>query len=460
MGIDAVDSLLDLVGNTPLVRLDRTAQRHGLRCTLLGKLELLNPGGSVKDRPAIAMIDAAERDGKLQPGGTIVEPTSGNTGVGLAIVAARRGYSCVFVMPDKMSAEKIALLRAYGAEVVVCPTAVPPAHPDSYYSVADRITDETPGAYQPNQYRNQANPQAHYETTGPEIWEQTGGAVTHFVAGIGTGGTISGVGRALKERNRDVQIVGADPAGSVYSGGAGRPYLVEGIGEDFWPDTYDRDICDRVVMVSDRDSFLTARTFSRTEGILVGGSTGTAVWAALEVGREAGEDAVIVLLVPDSGRGYLSKVYNDDWMTEYGFLRGTGPTVGDVVASKSRGVPALVHLHPDEKVRDAIAIIQEYGVSQMPVIAAEPPIAVSEIVGAVRERELLDRAFREPATLDSPVADAMGPPLPTIGSGEPIDEAVSRLDEVSALVVVEAGQPVGIVTRSDLITFLSKRRSV
>src|SRR5262245_32098636 len=319
MAMDVADSLLDLVGNTPLMRLGRVGRE--LECDLLAKLEMLNPGGSVKDRPAVAMIDAAERDGLLRPGGTIVEPTSGNTGAGLAIVAAQRGYRCIFVMSDKMSEEKVSLLRAYGADVVVCPTAVPPEHPDSYYSVADRLTRETPGAFRPDQYSNPANPAEHERSTGPEIWRQTAGRITHFVAGIGTGGTITGVARHLKARNPAVQVIGADPEGSVYSGGSGRPYLVEGIGEDFWPSTYDPSLIDRVVMVRDADSFLTARRVTREEGILVGGSTGTAVWAALEVGKELAPDDVVVVLVPDSGRGYLSKVYNDAWMADFGFLR-------------------------------------------------------------------------------------------------------------------------------------------
>ncbi|MBV8161173.1 MAG: pyridoxal-phosphate dependent enzyme, partial [Acidimicrobiia bacterium] len=327
--MDVASSLLDLVGNTPMVRLDRIGR--SLSCHLLAKLEFLNPGGSVKDRPAIAMVEAAERAGLIGPGGTIVEPTSGNTGVGLALVAARRRYRCVFVMPDKMSQEKITLLRAYGAEVVVCPTTVAPEHPDSYYSVADRLAGEIPGAFQPSQYHNPENPIAHERTTGPEIWRQTGGRVSHFVAGIGTGGTITGVSRALKARRPDVQIVGADPEGSVYSGGTGRPYLVEGIGEDFWPTTYDPSAVDRVVMVSDRNSFLTARRMTREEGIVVGGSAGTAVWAALEVARDLAADDVVVVLIPDSGRGYLSKLYNDEWMADFGFLRAGGQTVGDVL---------------------------------------------------------------------------------------------------------------------------------
>jgi cystathionine beta-synthase len=312
-------SLLDLVGNTPLVRLDVVGRDLG--CHLLAKLEFLNPGGSVKDRPALAMIDAAERQGLLGPGGTIVEPTSGNTGVGLAIVAARRRYRCIFVMPDKVASEKISLLRAYGAEVVVCPTTVAPEHPDSYYSVSDRLAREIPGAYKPNQYQNQDNPRSHELSTGPEIWQQTAGRITHFVAGVGTGGTITGVARYLKAQNPAIQIIGADPEGSVYSGGTGRPYLVEGIGEDFWPGTYDPSVIDRVVAVSDRDSFLTARRVTREEGILVGGSAGTAVWVALHIGRELQPSDVVVVLIPDSGRGYLSKLYDEKWLADFGFLR-------------------------------------------------------------------------------------------------------------------------------------------
>ncbi|HUR78000.1 MAG TPA: cystathionine beta-synthase [Acidimicrobiales bacterium] len=453
--MEVADSLLDLVGNTPLVRLDRMGK--GLPCHLLAKLEFLNAGGSVKDRPAVAMIDAAERDGLLEPGGTIVEPTSGNTGVGLAIVAARRGYRCVFIMPDKMSAEKIALLRAYGAEVIVCPTAVSPEHPDSYYSVAARLSAEIPNAFRPDQYSNQANPQAHFDTTGPEIWRQTAGRVTHFVAGIGTGGTITGVGRYLKSQNAHVQIVGADPEGSVYSGGSGRPYLVEGIGEDFWPTTYDAAVVDRVVMVTDQDSFLTARRVTREEGILVGGSAGTAVWAAVQIGRELTADDVVVVLIPDSGRGYLSKLYNDGWMADFGFLRSSGQTVADVLARKGRDLPELVHVHPDETVRSAIEILREFGVSQMPVVSHEPPIVAAEVRGAVHERDLLDAAFKDPAVLEGPLENVMGPPLPMLGGGEPVEDAVAALEHQSAILVLDGGHPVGILTRSDLLEFLVSR---
>jgi cystathionine beta-synthase len=451
--MDVADSLLDLAGHTPLLRLDRTGR--DLECHLVAKLELMNPGGSVKDRPAIAMVEAAERAGLLHEGGTIVEPTSGNTGVGLAIVAARRRYRCIFVMPDKVAPEKASLLRAYGAEVVVCPTAVPPDHPDSYYSVSDRLAAEIPGAFKPDQYRNPVNPWCHEHTTGPEIWEQTRGRVTHFVAGIGTGGTVTGVGRYLRSRNPDVRIVGADPEGSVYSGGSGRPYLVEGIGEDFWPPTYDPSVVDQVVMVSDRDSFLTARNVTREEGLLVGGSGGTAIWAALHVGRALGPEHVVVVLVPDSGRGYLSKLYNDEWMADYGFLRAAaGQTAGDVLTRKSAELPRLVHVHPHETVRSVISVLREYDVSQVPVVAAEPPLAFAEVVGSVQERDLMERAFDDPGVLDDAVASVMAPPLPAIGSGEPVQVVVERLEAAPAVLVVDAGHPVGILTRSDVLDFL------
>ena len=456
--MQVADTLVDLFGHTPLVRLDRLGR--DLSCHLLAKLEYLNPGGSVKDRPALAMVQAAEAEGLLKPGGTIVEPTSGNTGVGLALVAARRRYRCIFTMPDKIAAEKVQLLRAFGADVIVCPTAVDPEHPDSYYSVARRITESTPGAFQPDQYHNQNNPAAHTATTGPEIWEQTAGRVTHFVAGIGTGGTITGVGRALKARNPHVQIVGADPEGSVYSGGQGRPYLVEGIGEDFWPATYDRSVVDQVVMVSDRDSFLTARRLTREEGILAGGSCGTAVWAALAVGRGLGPDAVVVVLLPDSGRGYLSKVYNDQWLADHGFLRAGGDTVAQIMTRKGSGaqLPPLVHVHPDETVRATIALLKEFGVSQMPVVKAEPPLALAEVVGSVSDRWLLERAFHDPAVVDRPVAEVMDRPLPTIGMGETIDEAAGRLQAGQAVLVLDNGHPIGILTRSDVLEFLASGR--
>ncbi len=451
------DSLLDLVGDTPLVRLHRMAAH--LRPQVLVKVEYLNPGGSVKDRIALAMVEDAEARGLIAPGGTIVEPTSGNTGVGLALVANARGYRCVFVMPDKMSAEKIAVLRAYGAEVVVCPTAVAPEHPDSYYSVSKRLAGQIPGAWNPNQYANPLNPLAHYRTTGPEIWRQTDGRVTHFVAGIGTGGTISGAGRYLKEVSGGrVQVVGADPEGSVYSGGTGRPYLVEGVGEDFWPTTYDPAFTDRVLAVSDRDSFLTTRRLAREEALLVGGSCGLAVAAGLRLAEELAEDDVVVVLLPDSGRGYLSKIYNDEWMADYGFLvaDGTQPTVGDVLTRKGPDLPALVHVHPEETVGSAIDVLREYGVSQMPVVQHEPPVMAAEVVGSVAERDLLEAVYADRTALQSPLSARMRPPLPMVGAGEPLSVAVAALERASALLVLDDGKPVGLVTRSDLLGFLAE----
>ncbi len=455
-------SLLDLVGDTPLVRLGRVGA--GLSCDLVAKVELFNPGGSVKDRPAVAMIDAAERQGLLQPGGTIVEPTSGNTGVGLAIVAAQRGYRCVFVMSDKMSDEKVALLRAYGAEVVVCPTAVPPEHPDSYYSVADRLTDETPGAYRPNQYYNQANPAEHERSTGPEIWEQTDGRVTHFVAGIGTGGTITGVGRYLKSQNPDVQIVGADPEGSVYSGGTGRPYLVEGVGEDFWPPTYEPSVVDRTIMVSDAESFAAARRVTHEEGLLIGGSCGTAVHAALVLGRDLGPEHLVVVLLPDSGRGYLSKIFDDEWMTRFGFLRADGPTVGDVLHAKhdaaaaDRSIPELVLVTPDDPVRRGFSLMRDLGVSQVIVsVATELPLAAKEVSGTLTELALMDKAFREPAVLDRPIREVMEPAMPMVGIGETVTTVVELLDTASSVLVLDGGHPIGVLTRQDVLSFLAAR---
>jgi cystathionine beta-synthase len=459
--VEVADSLLDLVGNTPMVRLGRIGA--DLQCDLVAKLELLNPGGSVKDRPAIAMVDAAERAGVLKPGGTIVEPTSGNTGVGLAIVAAQRGYRCIFVMSDKMSDEKVALLRAYGAEVVVCPTAVPPEHPDSYYSVADRLTRETPGAFRPDQYSNPANPAEHERSTGPEIWRQTDGRVTHFVAGIGTGGTITGVARYLKAQNHKVQVIGADPAGSVYSGGTGRPYLVEGVGEDFWPTTFDPSVVDRVVEVSDAESFATARRVTREEGLLIGGSGGTAVHAALVVGAELGPEHLVVVLIPDSGRGYLSKIYNDEWMMRFGFLRTDGPTAGDVLDAKRTAarhdpIPDLVIVTKEQPARRAFALMRDLGVSQVVVAVTDQlPLAAKEVSGTLSELELMDRAFRDPGVLERPAGDVMEPPMPMVGIGETVTDVVEALDRGPAVLVLDGGHPVGLLTRQDVLSFLVQR---
>jgi len=453
-----VDNVVELIGNTPLVRLNSVTE--GIAATVLAKVEYFNPGGSVKDRIALRMVEEAEKAGLLRPGGTIVEPTSGNTGVGLALVAQTRGYACVFVCPDKVSEDKRNVLKAYGAEVVVCPTAVAPEDPRSYYLVSDRLAREIPGAWKPNQYANRANPASHFETTGPELWDQTNGRITHFVAGVGTGGTISGVGRYLKEvSGGTVRVIGADPEGSVYSGGSGRPYLVEGVGEDFWPETYDRSVCDEIVEVSDKESFELTRRLAREEGLLVGGSCGMAVAAALEVARRAGPDDVIVVLLPDGGRGYLSKIFNDDWMARYGFLRSGSAesTVADVLAGKSGPMPSLVHVHPTETLREAIDYMREYGVSQLPVLKAEPPVVTGEIAGSVAERDILDALFTGQAHLHDMVERHMGAPLPMIGGGQPVSEAVALLEQADAAVVLVDGKPAGVLTRQDLLAHLGNR---
>ncbi|RAG84218.1 cystathionine beta-synthase [Streptacidiphilus pinicola] len=459
------DSIIDLVGNTPLVKLNKVTE--GISATVLAKVEYFNPGGSVKDRIAMKMIEAAEASGALKPGGTIVEPTSGNTGVGLAIVAQQKGYKCIFVCPDKVSTDKINVLRAYGAEVVVCPTAVAPEHPDSYYNVSDRLVRETPGAWKPDQYSNPNNPASHYESTGPELWEQTEGRITHFVAGVGTGGTISGTGRYLKDvSDGRVKVVGADPEGSVYSGGTGRPYLVEGVGEDFWPTAYDRDVADEIVPVSDKDSFQMTRRLAKEEGLLVGGSCGMAVVAALEVAKRLGPEDVVVVLLPDSGRGYLSKIFNDEWMRDYGFLEEGGDEahVGDVLARKDalehEGIPQFVHVHPDETVGEAVQILREYGVSQMPVVspgAGHPDVMAGEVIGSIVERDLLEGLFARRFSLEDPIGTHMSPPLPVVGSMESVTSLMTVLGRADAAVVLVQGKPQGIVTRQDLLAFMSRK---
>jgi cystathionine beta-synthase len=454
--VETYDSVIELIGNTPLVRLHHVV--GDAVAPVYAKVEYFNPGGAVKDRIALRMVDAAEREGALEPGGTIVEPTSGNTGVGLALVAQQRGYSCVFVVPDKVSQDKINVLKAYGADVVVCPTAVPPDHPDSYYNVSDRLAREIPGAWKPDQYSNANNPASHYEQTGPEIWRQTDGRVTHFVAGVGTGGTITGTARYLKEvSDNRVRIVGADPEGSVYSGGSGRPYLVEGVGEDFWPTTYDPSLVDEVIAVSDADSFDMTRRLAREEGLLVGGSCGMATVAAVRAAQRLTPVDLVVVILPDSGRGYLSKVFNDDWLGQYGFLPESGETqsVGGVLRTKGDAMPTFVHTHPNETIAEAIETLREYAVSQMPVVRAEPPVMAAEVAGSVIERDLLDALFTGRAKLSDRVEDHMSPALPAVGAGEPASSAVSALEKADAIVVLEDGKPVGVLTRQALLGFLA-----
>ncbi len=454
-------TLLDLVGATPIVRLQNVGAK--LAPTLLAKLEYLNPGGSNKDRIALSMIGRAEQDGRLQPGGTIVEPTSGNTGVGLALAAAIKGYKMIFVVPDKVAPEKIALLRAFGAEVVICPTAVEPDSPESYYLVSDRLAEEIPGGYKPDQYSNEGNADAHYRTTGPEIWEQTGGEVDAVVISVGTGGSITGIARYLKEQSPDLLIVGADPEGSIYSGGPVHPYLVEGIGKDTYPASFDPSVVVEYVRVSDRDSFLTARRLAREEGILAGGSGGTSVFAMLETAKRFGPEATILTTIPDGGRGYLSKLFDDNWMLEHGFLERYGPadTVEQVLTFKHAdgGVPDLVVCESHQKLGAAIELMQRYGISQLPVVRNAPAETLSDVVGSLNERGLLDRVFRNPDALGEEVASAMGPPLQAADVGDRVEQVFGDLREQSqAVVVARNGRPEAVLTRSDLLEYLAHRR--
>ncbi len=451
--MEIASSALELIGNTPLVDLPRISA--GLPGRVVAKLETTNPGGSSKDRAAVTMIDAAEAAGLLKPGGTIIEPTSGNTGVGLAIVAAQRGYKCIFVVTDKVGKEKVELLRAYGAEVVVCSVAVAPEDPASYYSTAERLVKETPGAFRPNQYDNQANPEAHYTSTGPEIWRQTDGKITHFVTGAGTGGTISGVGRYLKEQNPDIKVIAADPEGSVYSGGSGRPYLVEGVGEDFWPTTYHADVVDETIAISDQDSFLMARKVTQEEGILIGGSGGTAVGVALKVAETASPDDLIVVLIPDSGRGYLSTVFDDDWMASFGFISTDGHNIGEVLKHRDDEIPPLVYVEPTDSARKAVDLMRSHGLSQLVVAKGEMPLATAEVMGSIDELRLMELAFDADGVLDRLVDDVMSAKLPTIGIGQNVELAVRLLDRAPALLVLDGGRPRAVITRTDVLAYLS-----
>src|SRR5207302_3516302 len=455
-----------LAGDTPIVRLDKIGR--GVEARLIAKLDYLNPGGSVKDRIGLAMIEQAEREGKLKPGGTIVEPTSGNTGVGLAIAAAQKGYRCIFVMPDKMSQEKISMLRGYGAEVVITPTAVEHDSPESYYSVSSRLAEEIPGGFKPDQYSNMSNPEAHYLTTGPEIWEQTGGEIDAIVISVGTGGTITGVGRFFKEHKPDVLIVGADPEGSVFTAKDERdvhPYPVEGIGKDTWPKTMDPSVVDEWVRVSDRDSFLTARRLAREEGLLVGGSGGTTVWAALEIAKRFGAEATILTMVPDSARSYMSKFFDDNWMLEHGFVerRTAPPTVSELLRAKREeesDVPALITIAAHQKVGEAIDVMQQYSISQLPVVRDGTVGSLADVIGSLQDRDLLDRVFKNPDALHEDVAAAMQPPLAAIDASQTLDQVFSTLSgRTNAVVVAESGRPIGVLTRSDLLEFLAHRRS-
>lgn len=457
-GREVAPDLLALMGETPMVALERLSR--DVPPTIIAKLEMLNPGGSVKDRIGISMIEAAEAAGVLKPGGTIVEPTSGNTGVGLAIAASRKGYRCVFVVPDKVSEDKISLMRAYGSEVVVCPTSVEPEDPRSYYSVSDRLAAQ-PNHFKPNQYFNQSNPQTHVFSTAPEIWRQTNGTIDAFVCGVGTGGTATGVGRYLKERNPDLVVVGADPEGSLYSGDEVHPYLTEGIGEDFWPPTFDPSVVDVWERISDAESFEMARRCTREEGILVGGSCGTALVAALRYAATQPEDATIVVLLPDSGRGYLSKVYDDAWMAEHGFLDRSHGAVSDALRGKPHDLPALVHVHPSETVAQAIALLQEFGVSQMPVFREEvhDDARTEDVVGSIRENALLDLALRDASVMTRPVGDVMQDPLPTVAPRLSVEDVFGALGSgTTAVVVVDDDRPVGVLTRSDLLAYLAGTR--
>ena len=450
-GTEIADSVIDLIGHTPLVRMKRMMEVEQIPSVLAMKMETTNPGGSSKDRPALEMICAAERDGLLAPGGTIVEPTSGNTGVGLAIVAAQRGYRCVFVMTDKVAPEKISLLRGYGAEVVVCPVAVAPDDPRSYYSVAERLTDEL-AAFRPNQYANPNNPLSHEKTTGPELWAQTAGRITHFVAGAGTCGSITGTARYLKSMNPAIRIVAADPEGSVFSGGSGRPYLVEGVGEDFFPAAWEPDLYDEVIAISDEESFLTARRVSEVEGILIGGSGGMAVAAAIQVAKRAAPEDIVVVFNPDSGRGYLSRVFDDEWMANFGFLRECDECVGAVLDTRE-GPDELLYVNPEHTVRQAIELMRSNGVSQLPVCKNTPPFAAAEVSGAVDELEVMEAIARDPSVMSTPVEKVMGPKLPTIGVGQQVDRAVKMLEVAPALLVLSGGRPLAVVTRTDILTY-------
>jgi cystathionine beta-synthase len=454
-GVDYHESVLDTVGHTPLVRFRALARDS--RATVLAKLEAFNPGGSVKDRIGLAMVEAAERAGRLGPGGTIVECTSGNTGLGLAMVAAVRGYRAVFCMPDKVSIEKVNLLKAFGAEVVLSPTAVPPESPDSYYSVARRIERDRPGAVLMDQYHNPANPEAHYQTTGPELWEQTAGRITHFVAGMGTGGTISGTGRYLKEKNPKVQVIGADPVGSILKHyhetrqmAEPHTYKIEGVGEDFIPTATDFSVIDRVISCGDRQGLNMTRRLAREEAIFTGGSGGMAAWVAIEVARTLAPDDLLVVLLPDTGERYLSKVHNDAWMRDNHLLDPTVTRAGDLVDNKRRPFPGLLSVEVGQPLKRALALIEQYDVTQIPVFRDQEP------VGTLFDNDILKTALADPSAVERPVEEWMAEPLPVVGSDESVDRVTRLLATRNPAVLVRHnGGVVGILTRFDMLQFIA-----
>ena len=450
------DDVLGTIGWSPLIRLNRVTE--GCRTPVYGKAEFFNPGGSVKDRIGLAMIESAERDGTLRPGGTIVEGTSGNTGIGLAIAAAIKGYRCIFTMPDKMSQEKVRLLKAFGAEVVITPTAVPPDHPDNYVQAAKRIVRETPGAILANQFYNEVNPKAHYETTGPEIWHQTGGRITHFVASAGTGGTLTGVGRFLKSKNPAIRVIAGDPVGSIYGQyhathekGVGHPYKVEGIGGDKIPSTLDFEVIDEYRTVSDRAAFHTARRLTREEGLFVGGSSGLNVALAVDVAREADDpDALVVCILADTGERYLSKFYNDEWLSENQLLEPDRMTAGDLLARKDRSAPALVSIPPDALTREALALITGHDISQLPVCVGD------ECIGSLAEAYLMARVIENPSILDQPVSEFMDDALPLVDAQAAVSHVGRMLTrQTPAVLVKRNGHLAGILTRYDVVRYLT-----
>ena len=442
------NSILELIGKTPLIKLNKITK--DIKSKIYVKAEFLNPGGSVKDRIGLKMIEAAEREGILKPGGTIIEATAGNTGVGLALVAAIKGYRCIFVMPDKMSQDKVNLLKAYGAEVVITPTSVAPDSPESYNGVADRLAKEIPNAYRPNQFENPNNPLAHYLTTGPEIWEDSQGKVEVFVASMGTGGTISGTSKYLKEKNPNIIVVGADPQGSILSGDSPHSYKVEGIGEDFIPKTFNRQIVDDMVRVSDKESFNTARRLAREEGLLVGGSSGTALAAALKYAERLEKSKYIVALLPDTGRNYINKIFSDQWMQENGFWEGKRSrtvTIKEILLNK-KNLPPLISVSPQDKLIRAVSLIQEFNISQLPVIDGE------NIVGSLNEASLM-QLLHDGIEFDrQDIATVMGKPLPSLEETTDVSEAYRvLLSGATGIVVKREGIPIGLITRADLVTY-------